>query len=224
MPMGSMYKVEKKSKPVPKAVKSYVQRAIDASNENKYKVYSLVTQFGSLGNTWTETALTTITQGVGKEQRIGNRIRIKSLEIKGIISAGANQVLADDAWNVTRMVVGVYDGPTSLTPLATAARGMNDPIRKDYLSANGLLRKKYVDKYIPLMVTSTEKGGGDGYAPQLKTVKYYKQWKKGILVQWSNDTATYPNCNLVVSLLSDSIVVTHPGFVAGYMVLTFEDA
>ena len=222
MPMGIISKVGK-SKAVPKEVKSYVQKAIDANTENKYKVFSLVTQHGSIASTWGETVLTTVAQGIAKEQRIGNKIRVKSLEIKGVICQGSNELLSDDAFNVVRMVVGTYSG-TTLTPLATAARGMNDPIRKDYLSANGLLRKKYVDKYIPLMVTGTEQGAGDGYTPQLKTVKYYKQWKKGITIQFSNDTTNYPNTNLVVSFLSDSVAVTHPGFIAGYMVMTFEDA
>lgn len=212
-----------RQKYVPRPVKQYVQKALDRNTENKYKVLNMVTQYGTVTSTWNEAGLNTIAQGVAKEQRIGNKIRIKSLEIKGCISSGANELLTDDAYNVLRVILGLYRG-SSVTPLATSGRGLNDPLRTDYLSANGLLIKKYMDKYITLPVTGTEQGAGDGYTPSVKNFTYYKRWKKGILIQWSNDTTNYPSANLVLSMISDSIAVTNPGFVAGYAVMTYEDA
>lgn len=225
MPSKYTYPRKKKQmiKYVPKPVKAYVQKQIDKNTENKLRYINLVTQFGSIGTSWNEVSFNTLAQGAAKEQRIGNKIRIKSLEVKGVISAGANELVTDDAFNVIRVIIALYDGAT-LTPLSTAGRGMNDPLRVDYLSANGRLKKKFLDKYITLEVTGTEQGAGDGYTPQLKQFKYYKNFGKGITVNWSSDASTYPSANLMMACLSDSLAVTNPGFVAGYAVMTYEDA
>lgn len=208
---------------VPRPVKKYVQKQIDRNTENKLRNLNLVTQFGTVTNTWNEYCFNTLAQGIAKEQRIGNKIKIKSLEVKGVIASGANELPTDDAYNVLRVVIALYDGST-VTPLATAGRGLNDPLRVDYLSANGRLKRKFLDKYVALEVTGTEQGAGDGYVPGLRHFKYYKNFKKGITINWSNDTTNYPSANLIMSCISDSVAVTNPGFVAGYAIMTFEDA
>lgn len=206
-----------------RAVKQYVQRAIGANVENKQVTVSMNATFSAITTTWTEADLCNITQGVTGPARIGRKVKLCSLEINCVIAEGAAEILTDDPYNVVRCMVALWSGAAGTTPLATAGTTINAPIRKNLGTRNYLI-KKYLDKYIGLQVTSTEKGGGDGYTPQLKNIKYYKKFKKPILITWGDDTTTYPDKRLMISMISDSSAVTNPGIIAGYAVMTYEDA
>lgn len=225
MGMGKIYKVPfkrgRKAKVAP-AVKTYVSKAIDRSVEDKMNALSLTSAFSSVGTAWVEQQLTSIAQGDTQVARTGRRIKIRSVELNGVIAGAGFETAADDAYNVVRLVLGLYTGQ-STTPLATAVADRNLPITKS-AQTRGCLIKKYVDKFIPLEITSSEKGNGDGYAPQLKRVKFYKHWKKGMTINWGDDSTDYPDKRIVLSMASDSGAVVHPGFVAGFWKIMFEDA
>lgn len=208
---------------VPKAVKNYVLKAIDAAHEDKMRNVSMVTDFGAITSTWTEIVCNTIAQGDEVNQRSGRRIRIKSLHIDGVICTGASQAALDDPYNVVRLVIGLYQQGTTNTPLTTGLASLTAPINS-VVSTDGRIIKKYYDKFIPLQVTSTEKGDGDGYTPQLKRIKYYKHWRKGIIVDYNGAASNVYNKLLCISMLSDSAAAPSPGFIAGYWVMRFEDA
>lgn len=210
-------------KSVSRAVKKYVKKVLDNTIENKRSTLVLNSVWTSVGTNWIERSLCVPAQGTQAGQRVGNKIKIKSIELNGVISCGAYELLTDDPYNVVRIVIGEYTGAGS-APLATAGLNINSPIQAGYNNARGLLKKKYLDKVIPLMVTSTEKGGGDGYTPQLKRVKYYKKFRTPINVVFADDGATYPSCQLFMSVISDSGAVTSPGFVQGFVNVTYEDA
>lgn len=208
---------------VSRAVKRYVSKKLDNATEDKFNIINMTAGgLTSIPSTWVEVALCNPGQGTAKNQRIGTKIRIKSIEVNAVLSAGANQVVTDDAYNVFRMVVGRYTVQTA-TPLATAGITLNDPIKKDWNNARSTLITKYMDRYIPLTVTSTEKGAGDGYAPGLKLIKFYKRFKN-LVVTYNDDTINYPSSRLLMGFISDSAAVTNPGFVAGYTLVRYEDA
>lgn len=211
---------KKRSTKVSKAIVKYVNRAIDNVIEDKHIAFDLGSGAGSINNGWTEYNISNPAQGTGVSQRIGNKIRLKSIEIYGILANGASGSSVDDPYNSLRCIVGLYRGQTN-TPLSSAGFALNTVIRSDFQNARGLLIKKYLDKYIPLNTSGTR---GSGYACELKTFKYYKKFSKGILVEYNDNTNNYPSCSLVTSFIADSSLAPHPGFVAGYMVVTYQDA
>lgn len=198
--------------------KKQMYKAIHRNIENKVIWERLNIGWSSIGNIWSERTLVP-SQGTGISNRVGNEYRIKSIEINGVIAEGSSEVVTDDPWNVMRIVIGLWDGDNA-APLS--GLNMNDVIRKT-ISPQGLM-KKYYDKYIPLQVVSTEKGEGDGYVPTLRKFKYFKLFKKPIVIKFGGSTATTANKQLVVSMISDSLAISHPGFVAGYWAISYEDA
>lgn len=212
-------------KPNIKQVKRIVQKEIDNRIEDKVMWFKLPTEFPSIG-TWDEANIANPIQGDGGSERIGKKINVKSVEIKGTLAGGANESAVDDFYNTVRIIIGLWNcaNNTPMATLETATAGMiNSPVKKgvdDY----ALLEKKYLDKYIPFGVRTTEKGAGDGYTPDIKSFKYYKKFKKPIGIVWSDEGNTYPNHRLIMSCGSDSAAIPHPGFVAGYCIVHYEDA
>lgn len=208
---------------VSKAVKKYVAKTLDNQIEDKFNIIDMTAGgLSSIPSTWVEVQGVNPAQGLAKNNRIGTKIRVKSIEVNAVIAQGSGGVLTDDPYNIMRIVIGKYSGQTT-TPLATAGVTINQPIKKDWTSGRGTLIQKYVDRYVPLMVASTEKGGGDGYTPALKRFKYYKRFKN-FVISYNDDTTNYPSQRLIMSLISDSAAVTNPGFVAGYALVRYEDA
>lgn len=208
---------------VPKSVKKYVAKAIDRNIEDRKVIFALPTEFGSVGTTWIEKDLcSAIATGDGYGTRSGRAIKVKNIEVHGTVAQGSNGTLTDDQYNVMRFVCGAFTG-TASTPLASAGVGLNMPITKTENCRN-FLKQVYTDRYIPLNVTSTEKGGGDGYTPEVKNFNYKKRFKTPYTIKWGGDDASYPANRLFVSMLSDSSAVVHPGFVAGWITVTYEDA
>lgn len=211
------------TKKVSRAVKRYVSKKLDDNTEDKFNIINMTAGgLTSIPSTWVEVAGCNPGQGTAKNQRVGTKIRIKSIEVNAVLAAGANQVVTDDAYNVMRIVIGKYATQTA-TPLATAGISINDPIKKDWNNARSTLIQKYCDRYVPLMVTSTEKGAGDGYAPQLKKFKFYKRFRN-FVVTYNDDTINYPSSRLLLGFISDSAAVTNPGFICGYTIVRYEDA
>lgn len=209
---------------VPRPVKSYVRRAIDRNVEDKFNQLSLVSRWGSLNTTWNEYSFFQPAQGTTGIDRVGGRIRMKSLQITGIIANGSQESALDDPYNVVRIVIAMWKGNSTVNPCTGTP--MNQPIMKEIQAATGAsLEWLFLDKYIPLQVTSTEKGGGDGYTPGLRTFKYYlKIPYKFSTVTFGDASITYPNRRIIMSVLSDSSATVNPGFVAGYAKWRFEDA
>lgn len=203
-------------------VKKIVRREIDKATEDKQISQVLHTNFGSIGTAWSEQNLSTIPQGDGQSQRLGNRIKIKSIEIKGTLWQGSNNTVADDYYNTVRIMLATWNNKQD-TPCVTSGLTIDDPINRIY-NGKGYLRHKYLDKMIPLTVASDIDGAGAKFVPSGRLVKYYKKFKKPLFVQWTDDTNDYPNQSLVLSMVSDSSAVTHPGFEIGYVAIKYEDA
>jgi len=216
-----MVRKYKRTGKVSKAVKKYVTKALDVHTEDKYLTDALATDFASVSTDWIEKNMALPTQGVTNTQRVGAKIRVKSLEITGVLAGGADESLLDDAYNVMRCVIATYNAGVS-TPLGTAAVTIDEPIMVQ--TSSSTLKRKLLDKYIHFNVVSTEQGEGDGYTPQLKQFKYFKRFPKGLLITFSDSTVTYPNTRLIMSMISDSAAVPNPGFVHGFWKICYEDA
>lgn len=224
MPVRRVYRRRRYRKGGRIATKRFVYRAIHKNIENKMVTSSLTQLFNSISNAWIERDICTLAAGTSEGTRVGDRVTVKSIEIKGVIAQGSNETALDDPYNNVRMVIGLYD-TAGATPLATNPSGaitINTPFRPGWVCDT--LRKKYLDKYIPLQITSTEKGGGDGYTPGVRTIRYYKRFKRGLQISWSDSTANYPKSRLMLAFISDSSAIPNPGIISGYCVVTYEDA
>jgi len=209
---------------VPRPVKRYVQRQFDKNIEDKSLTVDLQSQWPSISTTWGEYSLFQPAQGTGPGARIGNKIKMKSITMYGILAQGSAESLLDDPYNIVRIVIASYRGQSGVQPLAGI--GLNTPINKTSgVTVGSSLEWKYMDKYIPLTVTSTEKGQGDGYTPGLRTIKrFIKVPPRYSYVTFGDNTITYPDRRIILSMRSDSTATTNPGFTAGYIRVTYEDA
>lgn len=208
-----------------KMIKNIVRKELDNAIEDKVIWQKLTANYASIGS-WNEQNICDPVQGTAQNQRIGKKVNVKAIEIKGVIAQGSAQAALDDAYNVVRVIIATWNAANN-TPMATleaATTGMiNSPVKRgvdDY----ALLDRKLLDKYIPLNVNTTERAAGDGYTPQVKTFKYYKRFKKSLPILWSDNGNTYPNRRLILSCGSDSTAIPHPGFVSGYCIVHYEDA
>lgn len=206
---------------VPRTIKRYVTKAIDRNIEDKFSTNTMRFIMGSISNAWIEVCVNLWSQGTSTGTRVGRKVQIKSLFIYGTIAGGDSESALDDPYNNVRFVIGLYDGSAGATPLTTANMNIDSVIKRDSCR---FLRRKYYDKYIVFNVASTEKGGGDGYAPTIKKFRYYKRFKRPINVWFADDTNLYPSIRLVMSAISDSAAIPNPGFVNGYWVVKYQDA
>jgi len=225
--MGKMYVAAKAKPKKPKQltttqVSKMVARAIDKATEDKLVVKTLRTDMSSIPiTTWTEINLCNPAQGLTNSTRVGRRIKIKSLEFRGIIAGGANESAFDDMYNTVRVVFALWN-TTNDTPIGNAL-DRDYPLQSTtYTGAQKLIKKLY-DKQIGFQVASTEKAAGDGYAPEVKSIRFYKRFKN-LYIEYADDSTTYPNKRLIMSCVSDSAAVPNPGFIGGYTFVKFEDA
>lgn len=205
---------------VSRPMRSFVHRVIDKSNEQKLNTWTASTTFASISTTPTELNFASLNQGTDIINRIGRKIKVLSVQLRAVMAAGASQVALDDPYNVIRVVLATWSGNTT-TPLTSASATVSSVID----SRNGfqLMRRKYVDKMVPLSVASTEKGAGDGYVPKMTMLKFFKRFKN-LYITYSDAGATSCTKTLVLSMLSDSSAAPHPGCIAGYVRFTFTDA
>lgn len=212
---------------VPRPVRSYVRRAIASNIENKRAAYSLAQFFNSVGSTWVELNLTRITQGTGIFARLGRRVNVRSIEIKGAIAQGAAGGAFDDCYNVMRIILGLWTGLASSNsaPLGTSNLTINSPI-SPWNAAGSVatyrMQRKYLDRYITF--SSPSRADETSLVPATRTFRYFKLFKRPMFIQYSDDTGESADRFFTISMISDSAAVPNPGFISGYVVLTYEDA
>lgn len=201
--------------------KREMYKAIHKNIENKIAYGTMVSHFNSIGSTWNEQVFNKIEQGTVLNKRIGNVITIRSIEFNGVITGGASGTFVDDVYNMVRIVIALWDGNDD-TPLLTASWSSDYPLRKSLSPTASTLIKKLYDKYIPLPAQGYD--GTEGVIPGVRKFKYYKYFKKGVKVTFSDNTKDYPDKRLILSAISDSSLAPSPGFISGYWVITYEDA
>lgn len=205
-----------------KAVKTYVNKAIHANIENKYFNTDLASIWGSVATTWIERDVCYPTQGDDIVNKTGRELKIRSIEITGVLCQGSNQTALDDAYNVIRIVIGLYAG-LSYQPLFDAGATIDQPITTNF-NTKGQLIKKYLDQYICLNSNGVERAEGDGYVPMIKQFNYYKKFKTPVTIRFGDTGTVNQQRRIVFSMISDSGLPVNPGFIHGYMKVMFEDA
>lgn len=100
-PVKRVYKKKRYMKPkgkmsvVPQSIKTYVQRSIGRNEETKLQSFSAQTSLLSYTGTNLRTldfnsVVNLVTQGAGEGQRIGNKIKVTDLTIRGWLSVGSS--------------------------------------------------------------------------------------------------------------------------------------
>lgn len=123
--IGNVISSKKAVKPVSKAVKQYVKQAITKSSETKVLVQSgqlLGTISTVIAPANVRSLVPTLSQGVGEGQRIGNKISIRKVMLRGYITLMYNNVNPfppnyPSQYNV-RMFVGYVKGTPIVAPQA----------------------------------------------------------------------------------------------------------
>lgn len=209
MAMGKMYRVKRtKQQPrsVPRPVARYVNRAVHKVIEKKVHGVDLGAEFNAISTVWNETDLTILAEGTDVGDRVGRRVTIKSIDMKFIL-------YGVDTTNALRWVIGVYNGASPATPLATAGTGMNSIIARTGYPRNFLVRK-LLDKYLAI----------DGADNHMKVCQYHKYFKRGVPIIWGDNTTNYPSLKIMMAMISDSGAAAHPYIQEGFCKVTFEDA
>ena len=213
MAIGKMYRQPKKetTKAVPKAVKRYVARKLDTAIEDKTQIGSMNSIFGSISTTWSHKNFCDIPEGTDSDDRVGRTIKIKELNFR-------TSLKPSDQYNHVRIVLGLYDG--HIAPLT--GKGIDSVINKRQMPDT--VKHIYMDKLIPLTFNSYDTTTTTEVCPVCKVVSYHKKFKTPITVKYSDETYTYPSQKLVLSMISDSIMSSHPSCVFGSWELVYEDA
>jgi len=206
-------------KTVAPAIKSYVHRAITRNIETKVKEYQLSNTWGSVSTNWVENAIEGgIGQGEAGNERIGRSIQITEIELKGVLMNGVSNLITDDNRNLFRLVIGIWDNST--TPCQAVPVLMWEKVTKALNSEGNIMRILY-DKTFSLCAVGRD---STGYLPMTRNVYYKKRFKPALKITWSDDTSDYPDKRLVVSMMSDSAAVSNPGFITGFLNLSYNDA
>lgn len=198
---------------VPPSVRHYVNKRIINKSEEKL---ALIVPPTSVGTTWNESELTVIAQGSAQTNRVGDSFTVTKVGMYGVIAGGQSNLAADDNRNVVRIVVAEWDG-RSATPLATNGANMSDLIQSDETAGAGLVRLLY-DKYIVLNSPGRD---STGYMPVQKAIRWNKKLQK--VIKYASATQTTANTRIIISMISDSLVVPSPGFIYGRFVLKYHN-
>lgn len=190
-----------------KKVKTLSKDAIQWGATN----FSMVAQFPAISTTWTELVMLNPAESVAQSGRIGRQYCIKGIETDGVMTQGCTNTALDDSRNLVRIVVALWQQGAGTTPLQSGGVGISDPINKYTENIKGNLLKKYIDMYIPF---STPGRDSTGYIAMQKVIKFYK--RLSATINYGDDTTSFPNKRLIMSMVSDSGAPPNPGFTAGY--------
>lgn len=211
---------------VPRSVRSYVRRVVSSNVENKRSIFDLSTSYSSVPVSWNEVNLNRLPQGVDVFSRVGRRINVRSIEIKGVLCQGTAGSPADDPYNVVRVILGLYTGPHDVGPLfASSTLTVNSPVSTWDVggsSSNQRMIRKYWDRYFSF--SSPSPRNDSGYVPATTPFRYFKRFVKPMFIQFGDGTANSADKWFWLSMVSDSATIPNPGVISGYCVLTFEDA
>lgn len=209
MPNYKKKRYSKKPK-VAKAIKQYVAKKIDNAIEDKLMISDLNSECASISSTaWDYTYPCNPAQGTSANTRIGRRIKIKSIEIDGWLSAG-------DSYNLMRIVLLKCDNTDAL-----ASHTLTSYISTDS-NSSGAIMQVYYDKVHKLRYVPVD-GSTATVMPDYKHIRIKRKFKNFTVMYGDNGTTQY-NHTLCFACLSDSGTPPNPGFINGRIVCRYEDA
>lgn len=210
-----------------RSIKRVVKRVLSQAAEKKIAIATLPAAFSSITSTWTERWLTSsIVLGTDDFQRIGRKIRVLSIEVHGTLQNGYGGATGD-VWNQVRFHCGLWRYNTSVSnPLAADAITFNNPISKNGFGTTQMearLIKNYKDKTINFNPPHTfDNAGAYQYTfPVVRSFKWYKRFKKPVVITY--DSAGNPRSDILMAVMSDSLVASNPGFINGWLKIMYDD-
>lgn len=213
-----MFRRRRSMRKVPTTVKRYVRRQVNKNVENKFKLADMTTNFSSVGSAnWTELELNTIATGTAISERVGNEVKLMGFALDGTIVGGQSNLASDDNRNTFRIVLALWDA-TNAVPLATNGANLSSLITSRTVAGKGLIRK-FIDKTFNLPSPGRD---STGYMPSMKRIHIFKKLYR--IIKYYGSATTNGNNKLILSMISDSALVSHPGFVNGRWSLYFQDA
>jgi hypothetical protein len=199
----------KKGKRVKRGSRNYATRQITT----RFHTESLTTVAPTISNTWTSYEPTYwIRLGTDYNGRLGREVTVSSIELRGMLVGGQNNLVTDDSRNIVRIVMAVVDasfGPSSLSPVS-----LNTPITN--INVTGLIRV-LADRTFNLRVYSAD---STGYVPSQVAVSMKASVNS--LFRYNDSIGGFsPVPEIYVMFLSDSSLPSNPGFVSGYLKTNF---
>lgn len=202
--------------------KPFIRRVVRAMAEHKQTTGPMNGSWGSVGAAWQEVDLVSgISEGTAIYNRVGRKISVTALEIKGVLMGGAQGIITgDDLYNNMRILIYIgraQKSGSSITPLATAGVSINTPLRRyTYNFCSQVLRNRYIG-------ITNQPIDADTAAPGHKNYNVYIRFKKPLVIQYTGSGNHTNQTQLWVSMISDSSAVPNPGFTSGYYSLTWID-
>lgn len=191
------YKRFKKKSNIKKIIKSMI------NNETETKTFIQELANTPLTNVGQNYDITSLAQGVGQNQRLGNSYKVTSFKLKGAVFNGGTDDLC-------RVIIYIPKNPSVLMPTDTSMQS-TDPVDLDKFTVLS-------DRLIPVS------DHGPGCKLYNKVCLFNKGRRNGLHVQFSDALATSITKNrLMVYMCSFSSAAPHPSF-KGWWRVYFKDA
>ena len=203
-----------------KKIASQINKAIVAKAEKKMNMFDLNTTFSSVGTTWVEQTWSP-PFGSTAAARIGNKIAITELSFQGVLVGGQANLALDDNRNWFRIVLGIWKNPSSTGVSTHSVLNLNSfpsSMQIDHQTQPTLVYK-VLDRTYTL---SSPGKDSTGYLPPERYVTATHHFKKPVVVTYDAMSAI-PDKQWFLSMVSDSAAAPSPGFVSGYVKITYID-
>lgn len=200
----------------------YIRSVVYKMSENHQSTGRLSNDFASVGASWIEIdMLAGIQEGTDIFNRVGRKISVTSLEIKGVLMGGAvGGGTLDDLYNNLRLLI--YTGcqvksGSAITPLLTANFPISQPLRK---YTYPFLSHVYRNMFIGITNSPVD---ADTAAPGHRKINIFIKFRKPLVCNFSGSGTNVNQTQLWVSMISDSATIPNPGFTVGYYSLNWKD-
>lgn len=210
-----------------------VKSIIAAGSEQKVTTCLLLDNYPSVGTTWRELEFQDLAQGTTSMQRIGDRVRIKSITFRGTLMGAQTAGMAEDVYNQFRIVIAIWRQAAGTTPLATLTANLDDPLNPreaaafdgiDPPSLKNLMVRKLFDRKYMLITPGLSRYDGNQYIPAVRKIYFKKVFPGlGLDIKYGDTGLALPSKRLFVSMVSDSAGLPHPGFIDGWIIMKFVD-
>lgn len=179
---------------------------------------------GSIATAWIEyDLLGAVTYGADFTNRVGRRISLQSVKVRGNMYGGAAGAGGfDDYYDNVRFVIYVGDFRKQgvvVTPLGTANIGINQPLHKGILPG---LKTVLYDKYLPFSNNAYDAGLATA---DHNVIEYFHKFNPPLTIDYVTNAGLDGNqTSVMLGAISDSAGVPNPGFDIGYVQMTWTDS
>jgi len=207
--------------------KRLANRVLKTASETKSVESSLVSSAGAITSTWSVYALQVPTLDTAASSGIVGRSYYPGgvSFFNAILRGGqATSVVADDQYNVIRVVLFESDATLNGTSLETWGVELDTPFTNKTAQAKFPVShlKVYYDKLITMVPSHVAGSELDNLLPNLRRMSLNVRFKGKNYISPGNAVNTY-NRKFYIAFLSDSTVTPHPGFIQGTLRQWYKD-